>query len=239
MIAVQSLTDVLAYVGTFVGGSAVLLGALSYLVKKWFEHGLMRDFANQRNAFERDLEGHKAALDRELQSHKAALDRASTAEADRLRHELELTAADVVKRTTLLNEKRAQVVAELYKLLIDFVFAAESFAAVAEYSGEPNKDQKAEILGKAASEFYIYFQHHRIYFSAKVCDGIQELFHAVHGPTRTFRMWQQLAKENSLAGEKHHLSWDKAWKAIQDDVPPLRNKIEAEFRALLGVTDAN
>jgi hypothetical protein len=177
----MTLADALAEVGKFVGGSAVLLGALTFLVRKWFEHGLSRDLANQRNAFERDLESHRAALDRDLESHKAALDGASTAEADHLRHELELVAADVVKRTTLLNEKRIEVIAELYKRLVEFLYAAESFAAVAEYAGEPSKDEKAITLGKKAQRFHEYFNFNRIYFSAKVCDALQSSF----GPCTT------------------------------------------------------
>jgi hypothetical protein len=148
-------------------------------------------------------------------------------------------AADVVKRTTLLNEKRAEVVAELYKRLVEFLFAAESFAAIAEYSGEPTKEEKAQILGDKAQRFHEYFHHHRIYFSEKLCDGLQELFRAVTGPTMSFRMWMRLA-ENSAGRsvEKYHESWDAAWKVIRNEVPPLQKKLENEFRNLLGVRDA-
>lgn len=204
------------FVGTFVGGSAVLLGALAWLLRTWFNHGLSRDLAN----------------------HAAALDRATQIEAARLQHDLELVAADVVKRTTLLNEKRAEVVAELYKRLVEFLFAAESFAAIAEYSGEPPKEEKAKILGDKAQQFHEYFHHHRIYFSEKLCDGLQELFRAVTGPTMSFRMWMRLAENNAgRSVEKYHESWDAAWKAIQEVVPPLRTKVEKEFRDLLGVKD--
>lgn len=112
----DTLYDVLG----FVGGSGILLAAVAWLIRSALSHAVARD----------------------LEAFKANLQTASTMGAERLRHELHLVAADVEKRTGLLNEKRAEVIAELYKRLIDFLSAAESFASYAEWRGEPSKTKR-------------------------------------------------------------------------------------------------
>jgi len=97
----------------FVGGSGVLLAAVAWLIRAALSHGMARD----------------------LEAFKAKLQSASTTEAERLRHELHLVASDVEKRTGLLNEKRAEVIAELYKRLVDFVSAAEKLRLVCGVEG--------------------------------------------------------------------------------------------------------
>jgi hypothetical protein len=198
----------------FVGGSGVLLAAVAWLIRAALSHGMARD----------------------LEAFKTKLESASTTEAERLRHELHLVASDVEKRTGLLNEKRAEVIAELYKRLVDFVSAAESFASYTEWKGEPSKNEKAAQLGEKADAFVTYYQHHRIYFSEGLANSLRDLFETVHRPALAFRMWMKMAERSSAAALKHDEAWDKAWDAIQKGVPPLLTEIEKEFRALLGVT---
>jgi len=133
--------DTINSVLAFVGGSAVLLAAAAWLIRAVLTHGMNRD----------------------LEEFRSRLQSTSELQAEQLRHELRLVAADVEKRSALLNEKRAQVIAELYRRLADFLSSAQSFAAIAEFGGEPPKEEKAIALGEKAADFFTYYQHHRIY----------------------------------------------------------------------------
>ncbi|SRR5258706_6690590 len=196
---------------TFVGGSAVLLAAAAWLIRAALGH----------------------AMNRDLEQFKAGLQTTATLQSEQLRHELRLIATDVEKRSVLLNEKRAQVIAELYKKLVDFLSAAQSFAALTEWGGEPSKEEKAVTLGDKASEFFTYYQYHRIYFSEELGDQLKTLFETVHGPALMLRVWMNY---KDRAADKHFEAWTKASDTIQKDVPPILSAIEREFRVLLGVT---
>ena len=62
-----------------------------------------------------------------------------------------------IQQVAILHTKRAEVIAELYRLLVEFVGAAESYTSLLEWKDEPNKDDKAETLGDIATEFHKYF----------------------------------------------------------------------------------
>jgi len=209
LAVMNTLYDVLA----FVGGSGILLAAAAWLIRSALSHASARD----------------------LEAFKSRLQSTSTTEIERLRHELKLIATDLEKRSVLLNEKRADVISELYRRLVDFVSSAESFAAIIEWGGASTKEEKAVILGQAASEFVTYYQYHRIYFSDELCATLKTLFDTVHGPSLHLRMWMNLKDRGGSAPQKYDEAWTKAWETIQKDVPPILAAVEAEFRSLLGV----
>jgi hypothetical protein len=198
----------------FVGGSTALLAAAAWLIRAVLKHGLSRD----------------------LEEFRSHLQSTAALQTEQLRHELRLVASDVEKRSSLLNEKRAQVIAELYRKLADFLSSAQSFAALAEWGGEPSKEDKAKVLGEKAADFFTYYQHHRIYFSEELCERLRSLFDTVHGPALKFRMWMNYKEKGGNAALRHDEAWNEAWDVLQRDVPPILNAIEREFRVLLGVT---
>src|ERR1043165_8182915 len=97
----------------FVGGTAVIGGLIVWLIRSVVLHVLSKD----------------------VETYKNQLQNESAATLERLRHQLRLAAAEHEKRTALLQEKRAEVVATLYTKTVDFLAAAESFAAIVEWSG--------------------------------------------------------------------------------------------------------
>jgi hypothetical protein len=205
----SNLWDVLA----FVGGSSALLTAVAWLLRAALHHSMSRD----------------------LVEFKSRIETSATTEIERLRSELRISEAEYGKRSTLLQEKRANLIDELYKKLIDYLAAAESFSSIIEWGGEPTKEEKAGVLAEKSSELFVFFLRHRIYFSAALCDQIQHLYNTVRVPTTQYRVWLAAVRNSDNSGGKFQESWDKAAQTIQKDVPPLMSAIEDEFRALLGV----
>ena len=211
-------TDALVEVGKFVGGSAILLAAAAWLIRAWITQGLSRDLAN----------------------HKAALERASAVEVERLRHELELVSADVTKRTTLLNEKRAEVIAELYKRLVDFMTAADHYVSLGQIvrlTGHdmPKMQGKLSETSQALAEYY---PHHAIYFSEKLSRGLAELYQTTRLALVRAPLQVELDHQDDPAlNEKRDAAWNEAAKTVRESGPKLLRQIEKEFRELLGVKD--
>jgi len=197
----------------FLGGTALVLAAVAWVVRSLVVHLLSKD----------------------IESFKEQLQAQSAVQLERLRHELRLVAAEHEKRTHLLQERRAQTIAELYARLVNFLAAAESFASLMEWSGEPSKEEKAILLAQRAGEFREYFLCNRIYFSENVCQKFETLFREVHGSSLRFRIWLAQDEKGAAVATQMHKAWEEAWKVMKDKVPPLVTAIEAEFRELLGV----
>ena len=201
----------------FLGGTALVLAAVGWLVRSLIGHFLSKD----------------------VESFKHRLQSESTVELERLRHSLRLVASEHEKQIHLLQERRAEVIAELYARLIEFLGAAESFASLAEWKGEPTKEEKAVKLGEKAYEFRHYFQTKRIFFSEDVCAKVDTVFQEVHSASLKYRMWLAHSKDGGgRAYEKMDEAWTEAWNTMKDKVPPLVAAVEAEFRSLLGVSKA-
>ncbi len=103
-----------------IGGQAALLGIVGYLIKKLVS----------------------SRLEREADAFKTELKRNSDIEIERLKSSLQMSANEHQIRFSKLHEKRAQVLADLYKLLVKATWETENFASPMEFSGEPDKRQK-------------------------------------------------------------------------------------------------
>lgn len=121
--------------------------------------------------------------------------------------------------------------AELYRLLVEFIGAAESYASPLEYSGDKSKDEKSEILGDIATQFRKYFVTNRIYFSKDVCNSVDNLWLESIGPIRKFSVWRSMGENSKETTE----AWINADETMAKKIPALLEKIEDEFRDLLGV----
>ena len=199
----------------FLGGTAIVLAVVGWLVRSLIGHFLSKD----------------------VEAFKQRLQSESTVELERLRHSLRLIASEHEKQIHLLHERRAEVIAELYSKLREFLGAAESFASLAEWKGEPTKKEKAGKLGETAYEFHHYFQTKRIFFSEDVCAKVDTVFQEVHSASLKYRVWlAHSEKGGDRAYEKMDEAWTEAWKTMKDKVPPLLAAVEAEFRSLLGVS---
>lgn len=200
------------------GTATILVGAVAWVVRSLAAHMLSRD----------------------VESFKERLRAESEAELERLRHSLRIIAAEHEKRWEILHERRAEVIAELYSRLKQFVNAAGSFASYAEWEGEPSKEEKAAILGDKAAWFHEYYSVNRIFFSENVCEKVDAVWDKVHSVSLRYRVRLAYATNGDGRSESRvDEAWDEAWSAMKDEVPGLLRAVEDEFRALLGVAEGD
>jgi len=159
------------------------------------------------------------ALDKDLEKFKGNLQLAST------EHEI---------RFSKLHEKRAEVIAELYKLLVKATWEAESFTSPMEWAGEPDKKEKYNLAMKAIVEYFRFFDLHRIYISPDLCGQLEGFANKLRSPVMKFGIWVRHEHLSDISGEKKDTAWNTAWDSVKNDIPQLRAAIEAEFRLLLG-----
>lgn len=168
----------------------------------------------------------KHLLTKDIDNYKTRL----KAEADRINFEHQV-------RFSRLHEKRAAVIAELYKKLVEMIRASGSFVSPAQWSGEPSKQEKWKIAFKAIMDFHNYYDQHKIYFTPAVCVKLDLMFNKVFDPVNQFSFFVLYPEHvvGEVGAEKFE-TWRKAWTSIdKEDVPEARKALEQDFREILGV----
>ena len=195
------------------GGNAALLLVLAFLG---------RSFVGQ--LLTKDIEGFKASLHRE-----------SVIAVEELKADLQQTAVEHEVRFSRLHEKRGEVLAEVYKLLVVATWEAESFASPIEFAGEIGKKEKYVRSMNAIAEYYRYFDQHRVYLSCELCDALEAFAKDLRQPLIRFGVYVRIDNPIPKTIDDMNTAWDNAWNSVKNDVPKLRASIEDEFRKLLGV----
>jgi hypothetical protein len=167
---------------------------------------------------------------------------------EKYKAELQLAAFEHQTRFTKLHEKRAEVIAELYKRLVQIQYSLRRLAHFIR-SATSNQSQYAEkettITQSSLNEFKIYFEGHRLYFTEGLC-GTVEKFHAESLVTLIELLSAETSKmllsqspsespSESRFQEQYTETIRKALDRVEQQVPSLKREIEKEFRKMLGV----
>lgn len=196
------------------GGNVALFAVLGWLSKSLVSQLLAKD-----------IEGFKATLKSE-----------SEVASQRLRHDLEKATIEHQVRFSKLHEKRADVIAELYGLLVQAYWDISSFTSPMEWEGEPKKQEKYATAMNASADFYRFFDKHKIYIPEKLCDQIDGFAQEMRGKAIGFGVYVQHedgALPDHVLKEKHE-AWIGGWKYFKEQAPKARNALENEFRDILG-----
>ena len=124
-----------------IGGSAALFGIIGWLAKSLISQLLLKDIAN----------------------HKSKLQYDSEIEITRFKKEIEKTAFEHQVRFSKLHDMRGEVLADLYKLLVESVWVTRSLASPAEWAGEPPKNEKYADAMNKLGEFFRRTQERATY----------------------------------------------------------------------------
>jgi hypothetical protein len=142
-------------------------------------------------------------------------------------------------RFSSLHEKRASVVAETYRLLVEAYHATESFASPMQVDGEPEKAEKFRGAMNAMARYFRYFDTHRIYFPTSLCVQLEHVVKELRTQALGYGIYlshddEGMSDEGRKAMQK---AWMKAWDYMKDDVPAIRLALEDELRLILGAND--
>jgi len=200
-------------VGTFGIGSGILALLIKSLVA---------------NSLNKDLEAFKSTLSKDVETFKSNLQLAT------IEHHV---------RYSKLHEDRAQVIKELYGKLVDLDLAIYSVLKYFQPVGESSIEDKVKEYGRLHDEFNKFLIPNRIYFGVDTCKVIDSLLLlsrdtffdittypvSIHDP-------QYVHGPRELLTERAEY-WEKARKVFDTDIKELKEKIETQFREMLGVKD--
>lgn len=195
-----------------IGGNAVLVAVLGYLAKSLVSGLLAKDIKK---------------FEVELQSK-------SSAAIVNLKSELHLAAIEHQVRFSKLHEKRAEVIADLYKHLVEAMWETESFVSPMKWIGEPSKKEKYITAMRKIAEFFRFFDQHRIYLPEKVCESLQAFIENLRSPAIEFGVYLEFEHLEEHTAKEKREAWLKAWNLVKNDIPKAKQELESEFRGILG-----
>lgn len=197
-----------------IGITGIIVGAISYLAKSITD-----------NLFSKKLTEHQTDL--EKQNHRYL---------ERFKTSLQIEAKERELQFSKLHQKRAEVIENLYQLIVDASFFVKSFLSPLTLPHEPNKEEKAKIAFEKLWEMTNYYDRNRIYFEKELCDVLDKFINDIREPARKFK--SALRYEDSLYKElllKLDEIWDQSWDKFTQEVEPAKAELENEFRRILGV----
>ena len=208
----------------------VFLLVVAWLAKRIVTYWLDRAADRFKDKLTADADKFKAILEADASKFTATLQR----DNERFKSELQVEAH---RRTTMfsrLHDRRAEIMAEQYKLVAQAVDKLRSYEAPFQAVGEPNMDEKQNSAGTAINVLREHFELHRIWFSRDTCDRSDAVITRLRNTHNYFSTYR---RADAQGGERQVRAWRDAWEQVQIDVPPLRAALESEFRALLGVDE--
>ena len=138
-------------------------------------------------------------------------------------------------RTTQLQQKRAEVLAEVYRRLVITQREVEKYVSVAQWAGSPSKDEIAVSVDAASLAFWIYFDEQKIFLPEALCDQID----AFGREFRRIVIFFSTYRPHDLDGtpESHRKEaldvWTKADEKMRNDMPKVRRALEEQMRGLI------
>jgi hypothetical protein len=205
--------DVLTNLGVVTGGGTVLVGASAWLIKTVITQKLATD----------------------AEAFKIRIQADANTEIERLRSSLQIVATEHQVRFTKLHENRAEIIADLYKKLVDLHRSGESFVITRENNPDPAKEKEFSELREMMSEFQRFYEQHQIYLPSHVCTSFKNLLNEITGKVWAAEIFGRIEHPSEHILQTSADAFTKAYEAFDEKIPAARQALEGEFRKMLGV----
>ena len=202
----------------YLGGGGILMGSLAWLLRSLVTYLLSKD----------------------VEAHKALLSANAATELEKAKYALQLAAFEHQTRYARLHEKRADVVARTFEMLVQTERAVRRFV----YSGKESQHQSNGEASATASDsvrdLYNFFESNRIYLPEQIAQQLDSLIKQVRAEIVGFGAYAIYEDANlgSSALDKKMDASMRFEKYIEEEFPKARAELEANFRSLLEPSNA-
>lgn len=201
---------------TALGGSAILIGAIAWLTKSIITHFLSKDVVNFKNQI-------KAESDKNIEAFKNALQMAA------FEHQV---------RFSKLHEKRADVIAEIYKLIVESNNSIYNVLLPARFEGQPSDEEMIKDATSKLNMCLNSYDINRIYLREESCKIVQKLIDKLRKPYQNYIIYKEQKPFNRDEMKERHAVLFKAWESItNDEFTIVFDVLTNEFRNILGVIE--
>ena len=212
------------------GSNAALLVVLGFLARSLLNTWLTKDIKR----FETDL---KASADSESERLKYELKSKADASIEQLKSHLQLAATEHQVRFSKLHEKRAEVVAKLYALLVELQYAGQRYVSVGAY--EPKRDDEFSKTVAKVYEVFLFIEEHQIYLPDSVCTSLTEFRETVDKSVAGVQAYEKYTDGSANFRQEKTQVLKGAAEAFEKRIPAVREALKDEFRTILGVDNSH
>ena len=194
------------------GSTAILLALVAWLVKSIITHFLSKDVEVYKTKI-------KSEADQELEA---------------LKHSLRMVSFEHEVRFARFDEKRAEVVAEIYGRLVKALAAVGDYVR---YGVAPGREERAKESDSALKAFKDSFDANRIYLEETICVLLDDFYENTFGPAVYF----DISIVSSDPDDRQSIfdARRESLKQLEGKAVPIRKALESEFRNILGVEKGN
>ena len=205
--------EVITTVGSTAAGGTVLVSAAAWLIRTALTEKLTR----------------------EAEVFKARLTADADIEIEQLKSSLEKTAFEHQVRYSKLHEKRAEVIAELYKRLVDAFWNGQRFVLTSENNPRPEQAEEYAKARQHIQEFVNFFEIHQIYLPTRACAVVEKFVSPLRRAVVSAGSYSSIKYPTERTSRQIQDAFTKAYEAFDTDIPAARAALESEFRVMLGV----
>ncbi len=165
---------------------------------------------------------------------RALFDRGLERDLERHKSELAAQLFEYQTKFSVIHEKRAEVIAELYSRLARARRELAQLTAALQPGGQSlhaKKQQAADACNEAAE----FFNERRLYMDLKTSEKIDRILETMKSAFYDFNTAQQ---EDEYKPDPSGLGV-QASKQVRDDLPPLLRELEGQFQNILGIVEEN
>ncbi len=196
------------------GGEALALAAVGWLVKVLVSEWLKRATEN----------------------FKTKLETNATIEIEHLKNSLQMVAAERQIRFSNLQEKRADVIADLYARLVIVSWQSSHFVHGPGFGQQPQQTEEYNNAAAKLRDFMEFLETHRIYLPGAVCDSLDKYVGKLNKAVLAIGLWgAKSSYDKGLSAAEFKGTIEPALRSFQEDIPSLRSVLEMEFRRIHGV----
>lgn len=172
-------------------------------------------------------------LSKDADAFRINLQAQTNVEIERLRSSLQTAAAERQVRFSKLHDRRALVIARLYRLLLEAKDSATYFAA------QPNDVTAAKQAWDQQLKLYRFLHLNKIYFPTTLCELLDHYESKLRHKVTNVKLFMSVEYPNSQMIDEQNKAMLELWRTLEKDLPAVLSELEKEFRSLLGVEFKN
>jgi len=163
---------------------------------------------------------------------RSAFDRSLQRDLERFKSELGIQRFEHETRFSIVQERRAEVIANLYGYLAKARRLMAQLTSIIQINPEPllEKKKRAADACNVADE---YFNEHRIYLSRETSAKVEEVLELLKSAFIDF--------DTAQNGDEYKADpsgfWRKAYSQVKNELPPLLEEMEVQFQEILGIKE--
>jgi hypothetical protein len=146
---------------------------------------------------------------------------------ERFKSELEKITIEHQIRYAKLHEERAHVIKEVYRKIAVAEKWMKEYVTPIDLGGLPPIEERSKRAAESANEFVDYYKENKIFLNNDICKLLDEIHKCIA------EAWIKFNQKDRVRPDKDY--WGDSWQTITEKLPQIKEKLENDFRNILGV----